>query len=300
LRAADASIGKTRNGRVAAVTIAKSWVCPGCSNTVATPYCPTCGERPLRPRELTLRGLVDQVFQSLSSIDGRVIRTLRCLVNRPGALTVAWVQGQRKPYIAPFQLFLVANLLFFAAQSMTSTNILSTPLDSHLRNQDWSALAQALVAHRLEMMQTTLELYAPVFNQAVALNAKSLIILMVLPLAVLLPGVFYRSRRPFVTHVVFSLHFYAFLLLLFCVALAVAAVDALRGGAGLASPAMDNALSVINLAVSAWYLYAATGSVYGARGVLRALKAAGLTLAAAGIFLGYRYALFLITLYTTP
>lgn len=106
-------------------------------------------------------------------------------------------------------------------------------------------------------MRTSLELYAPVFNQAVALNAKSLIILMVLPFALLLPLVFFRNRQPFMAHVVFSLHLYAFLLLLFCVSLGIAAVDVLFGGA------------------------------------------LALALTVSGIVLGYRFVLFLITLYGT-
>ena len=91
----------------------------------------------------------------------------------------------RKPYLGPFQMFLLANVLFFAMQSMTKTHIVSSTLDSHLHNQDWSAIAQHLVSHRLESMKTTLELYAPTFNQANLLHAKSFIILMVLPFALL-------------------------------------------------------------------------------------------------------------------
>jgi hypothetical protein len=101
------------------------------------------------------------------------------------------------------------------------------------------------------------------------LHAKSGIILMVLPFAILLPVLFYRTRQPFVAYAVFSLHFYAFVLLLFCASLSVAAVDALLGGAGLTSTRMDNALSVINLAACATYLYLAMGTAYGAGGALR-------------------------------
>ena len=93
-------------------------------------------------------------------------------------------------------------------------------------------------------MQTTVASYAPIFNQAIVLNAKTLIILMVVPFALLLPLAFYGTRQPFATHVTFSLHFYAFLLLLFCVSLAVSAVDVLVGGAGLQSARLDNILSV--------------------------------------------------------
>ena len=202
-------------------------------------------------------------------------------------------------YLKPFQLFFIANVLFFAVQSLTNTNIVSSTLDSHLHTQDWHAAAQRLVSHRLETLQTSLNRYAPIFDQAILLHAKSFIILMVLPLALLLPALFHRNRQPFVAHAVFSLHFYAFLLLLFCVSLAVVAVNLQLGGAGLNSTRMDNVLSVINLAASATYLYLATGTVYGARGAVRIVKALTLALAVAGILLGYRFILFLLTLYTT-
>jgi hypothetical protein len=266
---------------------------------VRTAYCPGCGEQPPRARDLTLRGLVEQMLQAVSSIDGRLIRSFRRLVTRPGALTVAYVQGQRKPYIAPFQLFLITNVLFFATQSLTNTSIFSSTLDSHLHHQDWSAAAQMLVARHLATRHTTLDLYAPIFNQAVVLNAKSLIILMVLPLAVVLPMLFYQNQQPFVAHIVFALHVSAFLLLLFSILSAVAAVDVLLGGAGLGSVRTDHLLSAINLGACATYLYVAIGRTYAARGAIRVVKVMALALAVAAIVSGYRFALFLITLYTT-
>jgi hypothetical protein len=220
-------------------------------------------------------------------------------VTQPGVLTVAYVRGRRMPYIGPIQLFLIANVLFFAMQSLTNTNIVSSTLDSHLLNQDWRGVAQRLVSQRLEKLHTTVDLYAPIFNRAMVLHAKSLIILMVLPFAILLLIMFYRNRQPFVAHVVFSLHFYAFLLVLFCVSLVVVGVDLLLGGAGLNSARMDNTLSLINLTASATYLYIAMGTVYGASGASRGAKVVALAMAVAGILLGYRFVLFLITLYTT-
>jgi len=58
-------------------------------------------------------------------------------------------------------------------------------------------------------------------------------------------------------------------------------------------------LSAINLAACATYLYIATGTVYRATGAIRVVKVLGLALFVAGILLGYRFVLFLITLYTT-
>jgi hypothetical protein len=276
------------------------WTCPTCNTSVATPFCAICGESPLQARELSLRGLFGHIFEATTNIDSRLVRSFRYLVSRPGILTVAYLEGRRKPYLGPVRLFLIANVLFFAVESLTGGTIFTAPLDSHLHTQPWDVLAQHLVAHRLEALNTTLALYAPGFDQALALKARSLIILMALCFAFAPALVFLRGRRrPLIAHAVFSLHFFAFLLLLLCIATAVPPIGSLIGGGGLTSEGLDYVLIGILLATSAVYLYLATGAVYGARGMMRMLKTAALTAAVFLILLGYRFVLFLITLYTT-
>ena len=274
------------------------WTCPGCGAAVATPFCPTCGERPVSPFDQTARGMLAQLVKVVGGIDGRLVRSLRRLIASPGFLTEAHGRGLRKPFIGPFQLFVFANVVFFAAQSLTHINVLSSPLESHLQRQDWRDYAQQRVAERLRAKGTTLERYAPVFDRAVAFNAKALVFLTALPFAALLPFVFYRQRRPFLTHVVFALHAYAFLLLLFCAGLLVAAIDRSAGGSGLDSPRMDNILTALNLGIFGTYLYLAAGRAYGVAGWSRGLAALALALAAGFIMLGYRFVVFLITLAT--
>ena len=277
----------------------RQWTCPTCRVALSTPFCASCGEEPLAPRDLTLRGLAEKLLHAVTSIDARTARSAWKLLRQPGALTLAWTSGVRRAYVAPFQLFLIANVIFFALQWVTSENVFSSSLDSHLHHQDWSDLAQSQLARRLAATQTDIEQFAPAFDRAVVINAKSLILLMTLPFALLLPLAFLRERRPFMTHVAFSLHLYTFLLLLFCVALLAAKLSAVLGFGGLDAPMVDNVLSVANLAACATYIYLAIGPVYGARGALRALKAAFLALAVAAIVLAYRFVLFFITLYAT-
>jgi hypothetical protein len=275
------------------------WTCPSCKVPVTTPFCARCGEEPLRPGDLTLRGLAEKVVHALTDIDARAARSAWKLLRHPGELTRAWVSGIRKPYVAPFQLFLIANVLFFAAQWATGENVFSSSLDSHLHHQDWHELAQAALSQRLAATGMTLEQYEPTFDRAVVLNAKSLIVLMTVPFALLLPLVCLRERRPFVTHVIFSLHLYTFLLMLFCVALLAARLGSLLGFGGLGEPMVDDALSISNFLLCALYVYLALGPVYGSTGVGRIAQALTLALAVAAIVLGYRLALFFITLYGT-
>ena len=250
-------------------------------------------------RELTLRGMAEKAAHGLTSWDARALRTARCLLQQPGELTLSWVRGVRKPYVAPFQLFLLANALFFFVQWLTGEIVLSSSLDSHLNHQDWSDLAGELVAHHLRATHMAMEQFAPAFDRAVVLNAKSLIVLMTVPFTLLLPLAFLRRRQPFMLHFVFSLHLYAFLLLLFCLAMVAGKLSALAGIGGLEVPIVDYVLTVLNLLACTLYLYLAIGRVYGAAGPARHVLAILLTFAVAVIVIGYRFLMFLITLYAT-
>jgi hypothetical protein len=277
---------------------AHAWTCPSWTAAVASHFCPHCGERSPDERELTVRGLATQVFHSVTSIDGKLLRSFACLLRRPGELTVAYLQGRRGPFIGPVALFLMANVLFFAVESVLGGGVFSASLDAHLNRQPWSPWAQTLLAVRLEELGTTLDAYAPMFDRALRLHARSLIILMALSFAVLPWLLFHRRRKPFAAHAVFSLHLYAFLLLLLCIADLVPALSARFRGANAAWQLVDNAVAVASLLACAAYTYVATRKIYDARGALRIAQVAVLTVGVGALVLGYRFALFLFTLYT--
>jgi hypothetical protein len=262
---------------------------------VSSKFCPECGERQLDLHALTLRGLAEQLFLSLTSIDSKLVRSVLSLISRPGALTVAYLEGRRKPYLGPVPLFFMANVLFFAAESLLRSSVFATPLAMHLEKQPWSPLAQAWVAKRIAALDTTLAAFTPVFDQALALHARSLIIIMALAFAPVPLLVFRRRLLPVAAHAVFALHLYAFLLLLLCVG---TAIEAFFGGPTAMPELVDPLVSSALLAVCAAYLYVAAGAVYAARGARRALEVGVLVVCVATLVLGYRFALFALTLYT--
>jgi hypothetical protein len=111
--------------------------------------------------------------------------------------------------------------------------------------------------------------------------------------------VFRRSHQPFGVHAAFSLHLYAFMLLLFSIATAIPAIGVPFGAGRSGSRVLDAVLSISLLLACGWYLYAAIGTVYGGRPGVRVAQAVGLAATVAAIVLGYRFALFLVTLLTT-
>jgi len=235
----------------------------------------------------------------VTSIEGRLLRSYRSVLVAPGTLTAIHVRGQRRRYLGPLALFFVANAVFAALQSYLGLAILSSPLESHLNHQDWSAPARVLVERHLQASGQTLTEYAVVFDQAAIFNSKVLMILMALAFTAIPLLLFPRPRRPAGAHAVFALHVYVFVLTLLCVSMLLSAAELASGGGGLASRAVDLALSVFNLGACAVYIYIAIAAAYGSRGWARVLKAAALAVSVAALFIAYRFGIFIITLYTT-
>lgn len=281
--------GAARSNKVVA-SISAAWACPGCGRTLHDRFCPECGERKPRPHDLSVRSLGEQAFEAVTHADGRVFRSFRDLLTRPGELTDAFGRGLRKRYLSPFALFLVVNALYFATGG---SGTFGPPLRVV---QQQGRAERALVERAVAARSTTVEVFAPAYDHAAVVNAKAFPVLMVAPLAVLAAFLFGWRPRPFGLHVVFALHFVAFLLLL---QIPLRLSQALLPLLGSSASVADSSSAYLSLAGSAFFFFGGTKRVYGSRGVGRTLKAALLTATVPVIWVGYRYTIAAITLYTT-
>ena len=244
---------------------AARWTCQTCGAAAGTAYCGACGERRLSARDLGVLALLGQVFESITNVDGRAFRTFRALFLQPGELTLAFLEGRRKQYIAPFQVFVIANVAFFSLQSLLGFQALSNTFESHVEEQVYSPRALAIATARLEKAGITREAYEPVFDSAVEVNAKALVVLFVPPCALFAWLISLGRGRRGGVHWVFALHFVAFWLLLFS---ALAPLGALFVGsalkvAGFSEKLLDPIASWLLMALSAVWVYRAFGRVYG-------------------------------------
>jgi Protein of unknown function (DUF3667) len=100
--------------------------CPNCSADVTGEYCPACGQRRIRPDDLSARRFVRDLAGELSSFRTRfkTWRTLRLLL-WPGGLTSEYLAGRRDPYLAPIKVYLVCAAIFFLAAPWAGFNLAS-------------------------------------------------------------------------------------------------------------------------------------------------------------------------------
>jgi len=97
------------------ISLAKQ--CLNCGSDLNAQFCPKCGQKN-KDYSLTFKDLFSDFLEELLDVDSRVLRSLRLLFSRPGFLTSEYVKGRRVSYLPPVRLYLVASVVFFLALSL--------------------------------------------------------------------------------------------------------------------------------------------------------------------------------------
>ena len=279
------------------------WRCATCSATGNGAYCAACGEKRPSPHDFSLHHFFTHALGEFFHFDSKIFRTLRLLFTRPGFLAAEYTRGCRKPYLHPFQVFFVANLLYFLLQPIIGWSGLRTWLYVQTHMMPYSGLASRMVADRILAKGTTLKEFTAAFDHVVDVQARTLVVVMVPLLALLLALVQWRRRRFFGEHMVFALHFIAFWLIGMFVLLYGGSVVVLKWLAhrGIHYPdyQVDAFLFPLTRLLQAIYLYVAFRVFYRDSILAAALKAAGVAYLLIYIMQLYRFILFLAALWTS-
>lgn len=228
--------------------------CPTCGAARPERFCPRCGERRVDADDYALRHFAAHAVDQVFNLDGTLWRTLRTLVTRPGLLTAEYLAGRRTRHTRPLQLFLLVNVAFFLA--MNAVHSFRFPLAQYAHGRVGSyalrdtTTVQTLVAAKARRRGISAAEFERRFDAAS--GAQQSVWLLTAPLfAGALAVLYARRRRPYVHHLVFAVHFFAFLLLLLtgivgALSAAWAAVRALIPAAPALGRALAPALQVVS------------------------------------------------------
>jgi len=99
--------------------------CLNCDTPLTGRWCHACGQDSRDPvREFG--PLVAEATEGVFGWDSRFVRTVRLLFAEPGALTEAFVAGQRARYVGPVRLYLIVSVLFFASFAVVPDPVIAT------------------------------------------------------------------------------------------------------------------------------------------------------------------------------
>jgi hypothetical protein len=190
--------------------------CENCATVLAGAFCHACGQA-AEPPAASVRAFATEAAADLTSLDSRLLRTVGTLLGRPGRLTREYLDGRRVRYTQPLQLYLGAAAAFFfvnayrpfltfdPGQARVVSSLNAIGVSGTVSRESLAPLAARGISMELfrERFEATVTGYLPAF-----LVASVLLFGLVLHL--------FHRRAPagYVGHVVFSLHWSAFFLLL--------------------------------------------------------------------------------------
>jgi len=255
--------------------------CRNCAEPLTGQYCQNCGQRD-RNRMISLWELIRDLLGDLFEVDSRLWRSLIPLLVRPGKLTREYLAGRQVHYTPPLRMYLVLSILFFVIASIGNTNsrltidgeeVSSSTTDSVAAQQEsvqqcndldinigWEPLDKPETIARIRhICQRIVADQGRSFARSLYNNLPKMMFLFLPLMALVLKFLYIGSRRYYVEHLLFFVHFHSFFFLVLTLSILLARIPEFVPGQGTLT-------NLAIVAVSAYipvYLFKALRRVYG-------------------------------------
>ncbi len=165
--------------------------CLNCEAEVLRAFCPECGQKQNEPL-VSMGHWIGEALDELFSLDGKLLRSLKQLILKPGTLSLFWARGRRTYYVRPLRLYMFCAFLYFFLLPFQDQS--EGPLTSFF--DGWNEVG----------------------NEESGLNLDSIIKLLpaivaviMVPIFAAMVGIFARKQDGhfILWHLVFSLHFHS-------------------------------------------------------------------------------------------
>lgn len=98
--------------------------CFSCGESMSGLYCYACGNKNDNYRR-SIWSLGAELFASLTAFEGRIWRSLRSLIFKPGQMAREFSDGARQKWTSPIRLYLATSLLLFGYVTLTGTQLVA-------------------------------------------------------------------------------------------------------------------------------------------------------------------------------
>jgi hypothetical protein len=258
--------------------------CANCNTALVGVHCHECGQKKINPNEFSLKPFLARAAGDITDIEkSKIFKTFIAMLARPGLLTVEYLAGRRSNYIGPVKLYLTFSALYFLFAWGALAEIRGGATERTARMPYVVSLARkqnvapAVLADKIHQRA---EKYSSAFR-----------FFSVLISGTFLAAFYFRMKRYYVEHLVFSLYYYSFDF--FCKSM-FALVFIVVAALGWKLPAL-----VLNLfyPLALIYLALALKKVYRQKWPITAVKAAALFACETLLFIGVNVAGFIITFF---
>lgn len=193
-------------------------ICKSCLKEFQGRFCPFCGEKVIEPGERSLLSFFRNLLDAFTFLDSKFLKSLKLLILYPGELSRNIAEGRRVPYMKMISLFFLSSFLYFLFPVFDSYNSsLYTQLNSLGKHSEY---AQVKVDKILQAEKISISEFERTYRAQSTNLSKLLLIFLVLAFAGILFFINYSRSHLFFDHLLFSLEFYSYQLLVNAVIIA--------------------------------------------------------------------------------
>ena len=183
--------------------------CSNCNEQMSGPFCHNCGEKRVDRDKLSLRHFIGNSLSELTDIEhSKIWKTFYALVFKPGFLTNEYFAGRKSRYLTPLKLCIIVfaiSLFVYSIYKPVAVYNLETFIESD-QTGTWISLINELAGKK----QIPQDILIEKVNEKWQVYVSWLQITNVIFFAILLQIFYMFSKRYFVEHLIFSLHFLSF------------------------------------------------------------------------------------------
>lgn len=177
--------------------------CPNCSASLLGSHCHECGQKKIDADEYSLKRFIGQAINDFTDLESnKVFRTMSALIVRPGLLAAEYLAGRRGSYLGPLKLYLTFSALYFLFAWTVLSEVRGNSAQRIARHPATVSMAK----------QRGLEpnAFADKIQEKAEKYASGLRIFSVLISGTFLAALYFRMKKYYAEHLVFSLYYYSF------------------------------------------------------------------------------------------
>jgi len=266
--------------------IAPIEICANCNTALLGVHCHECGQKKINPNEFAVKRFIARAAADVIDIESsKIFKTMVAMLTRPGLLTTEYLAGRRGNFVGPIKLYLTFSALYFLFAWGTLADIRGGSTARTMR--------MPIVVNTARKQGVEPAVIADKIHQRAEKYSSALRFFSVLISGTFLAAFYFRIKKYYVEHLVFSLYYYSFDF--FCksiFALVFLAVAAL--GWKLSAAALN-----VFYPVALVYLALSLRRVYQQGWLITGFKASALFFCESLLFIGVNIAGFIIAFATT-
>lgn len=185
-----------------------SHICQNCGADLNGNYCSNCGQEGKAVLNRSVFSLLHHFFEELFVWDSRFFRSVKYLFIRPGFLTHEYISGRINRYISPLKMFLFTSFVLFLIMIKSDPDQYKS-LVTEAGEDDF---LKEFISEQQSSSNISAELYIENFNNQFNDNITLYIFFIMFIFSVLLKIIYITKKYYYSEHIVFTLHFFTFVL----------------------------------------------------------------------------------------